>query len=205
MSPWALKKLAQSRSLWNVFTNAQYISKPEDWNEVQWYFRQSEVLEAESKEDVLRIMAEGRAPEFSLEIDWGLLHFYLSANWWAYNNEWQHRDQFQDSSDRSSITSHHPSNNLLMLDVFTTATYTSHDRYVSYYTLEEVQQINNALKTLFAENFESRLDQIEQLGRDVTIFRGNQKHYFNQYFDKFLEFYRDAVEDRKAVILQAIC
>lgn len=153
-----------------MFTNAKDISKPEDWQEVQWYFLQSKVLEAESKEDILRILEEGRSSEFFLETNWGLLHFYLSADWWAYNNEWQHRDQFRDSRDRSPITSYHLSNNLLILDVFTTATYTSHDRYVSSYPSEEVQQINNALKMLFTESFESRLNQIEQLGRDVTIF-----------------------------------
>ncbi len=67
VSPWALKTLNQSRHLWNVFTSTQDTSKPEDWNEVQLYFIPSEVLEAESKEDVLRIMAEGKAPKFSLE------------------------------------------------------------------------------------------------------------------------------------------
>jgi len=205
VSPWALKKLDQSHYLWQVFTSAKYISKPEDWKEVQWYFRQSKVLEAESKEDILHILEEGRIPEFSLETSWGLLHFYLSADWWAYNNEWQHRKQFRDSSDRSPIISYHPTNNLLILDVFTTATYTSHDRYVSYYTLEEVQQIDNALKMLFTESFESRLNQIERLGRDVTIFRGNEGYYFSQYFDRFLEFYGDVAEDGNAVILQAIC
>lgn len=205
VSPWALSKLEQSCYLWNAFLGAKYISKHEDWNEIQRYFRKSKVLEVESKEDILHILIEGRTSEVFLELGWGLLHFYLSASWDAYNNEWQHENRFKDSVDRPPIVSYHSDNNLLMLDVFTTTTYTSHDRYVAYYTSDEVRQIHNLLKQVLGEDFESRLDRIEQLGKEVTIYRNNQDYYFERYFDKFSDFYTDAAKGKRAVILQAIC
>lgn len=204
VSPWMLSKLKHSCQ-WNVFTSAKDISNP-DWNEVKWHFRRNLVLESESQEDMIRVLAEGKySNKLSLELGWGFLHFYLSADWQGYNEEWQHRNQFEDSGDRVPQITKHPANNLLLVDAFTTGTYMPYDRYVSYYTSNQVQQLKLAVLTVFQEDFESRLNQIQCLGKDVTFYRGNQEHYFNQYFNEFASFYKDAATAGKSVILQAIC
>lgn len=205
VSVWMLEKLKHGCQ-WNVFTSAKDISNPEDWNEVKWHFRRGLVLESESQEDIIRVLAEGKySNKLSLELGWGFLHFYLSADWQAYNEEWQHRNQFEDSGDRFPLLSRHPANNLLLVDAFTTGTYMPFDPYISYYTPNDVQKLSLAVLTVFQEDFESRLNQIQCLGKDVTIYRGNREHYFNQYFNEFASFYKDAATAGKAVILQAIC
>lgn len=203
--PWMLEKLKQSCHLWYMFISAEHISNSEDWDEVKWYFRRGSVLESESQEDILRVLAEGKLPKLSLKLDWGLLHFYLRVDWQDCNHEWQHRNQFEDSGHRLLLFPNASTNNLLLVDAFTTGMYMPFDIYVSYYTFSEVQQLREALAAVFKEDFESRLDKIQQLGKDVTIYRGNQDYYFNQYFNEFSEFYKNAVTVEKSVILQAIC
>ncbi|MCX7596224.1 MAG: hypothetical protein N2235_21190 [Fischerella sp.] len=82
VSPHMLKKLKQSLKLWHEFTNIISFSEARNLDEVKRYLLHNSVLEPESQEDILRILAEGKPSKLSFEFAYShCLHCYLSAGY----------------------------------------------------------------------------------------------------------------------------
>lgn len=187
VSSKVLEKLKEHPYAYDVFLEAITISDPNDWQEFKSVFHHQVV--DEFKADVPRLLAEGKNRWLYLGENWQTIQFYLTATCGEEDLI------FPNSYSKDE-------NDLLRVNAVTSINYLKYERYIRYFTADEVKDVVEELSRVAQEDDRERLRKICQKAK-VKFWEREYENWlqYTELFNELIDYYKDAADQGNAMLI----
>ncbi|MBD1905047.1 YfbM family protein [Funiculus sociatus GB2-A5] len=187
VSSKVLEKLEENPYAYDVFFEAITISDPNDWQEFKFVFYQQDF--DEFKADAPRLLAEGKNRRLYLGENWQPIQFYLTATCGEEDLI------FPNSYSKDE-------NDLLRVNAVTSVNYLKYERYIRYFTADEVKDVVEELSRVAQEDDTERLRKICRKAK-VNFWEREYENWieYTELFNELIDYYKDAADKGNAMLI----
>ncbi|MBD2087188.1 YfbM family protein [Trichocoleus sp. ST-U3] len=187
VSSKVLEKLKENPYAYDVFIEAITISDPNNWQEFKSVFYHQEFDKL--KTDVPRLLAEGKNRRLYLGENWQTIQFYLTATCGEEDLI------FPNSYSKDE-------NDLLRVNAVTSENYLKYERYIRYFTADEVKEVAEELSRVAQEDDRERLRKICQKAR-VNFGEREYENWleYTELFNELIDYYKNADGKGNAILI----